>query len=90
MRVTPMARQARRKNAREKRPRLPYPNGVGLVRFTDQILCTSFADGGDSGSLVSDVASRSVVGMHFAGNENVSIFHPIAPVLSALGISFAP
>lgn len=68
---------------------LPYPNGLGRVRFINQVLCTAFADLGDSGALVTDVASGSVVGLHFAGNENVSIFNPIGPVLSALGISFA-
>jgi hypothetical protein len=68
---------------------LPYPNGLGLVRFASQVLCTAFADTGDSGALVTDVASGGVVGLHFAGNDNVSIFNPIGAVISALGISFA-
>ncbi|WP_280151687.1 hypothetical protein [Piscinibacter sp. XHJ-5] len=67
---------------------LPYP-GLGLVRFVDQILCTSFADPGDSGALVVDTASGHVVGLHFSGNDQVSICNPIGPVLQALGISFA-
>lgn len=67
---------------------LPYP-GLGLIRFVDQILCTSFADPGDSGALVIDSASGHVVGLHFSGNSQVSICNPIGPVLAALDISLA-
>jgi len=68
------------------RPLLPFP-GIGLVRFVDQILCTAFAEPGDSGALVMDKASGIVVGLQFSGNAQVTVCNPIAPVLAALGIS---
>jgi Trypsin-like peptidase domain len=67
---------------------LPYPAGVGLVRFVDQILCTAFAEPGDSGALVVDTATGRVVGLHFSGSDTVSVCNPIGPVIDALGISF--
>lgn len=68
---------------------LPYPNGMGLLRFVDQILCEAFADPGDSGALVTSVASGRVVGLHFAGSGNVSICNPIGAVLAALDVAIA-
>ena len=68
---------------------LPFPNGMGLLRFVDQILCDAFADPGDSGALVTSVASGRVVGLHFAGSDSVSICNPIGAVLGALGVTFS-
>lgn len=68
------------------RPLLPFP-GMGLVRFVDQILCTAFAEPGDSGALVMDEATGLVVGLQFSGNSQVSVCNPIGPVLAALAIS---
>lgn len=68
---------------------LRYPHNVGLLRFVDQVLCTGFADSGDSGALVIDVDTGGVVGLHFAGGDSVSICNPIRPVIKALDISFA-
>jgi hypothetical protein len=60
-----------------------------MVSFVDQVLCTGFADNGDSGSLVTAVETGRVVGLHFAGSDTVSICNPIGPVMGALGVSFA-
>lgn len=68
---------------------LPYPNGMGLLRFVDQILCEAFAAPGDSGALVTSVDSRRVVGLHFAGSSVVSICNPINQVMTALSVTFA-
>ena len=66
--------------------------GVGLVGFLDQVLCTRYTEGGDSGSLVIDKESGKAVGLHFAGsspadgNPGSSIFSPIQQVLEALSV----
>ncbi len=66
--------------------------GVGVVGFIDQVLCTRYTEPGDSGSLVIDKASGRAVGLHFSGSAAVgessgsSIFNPIGAVLSALGV----
>jgi hypothetical protein len=68
-----------------------YP-GVGVVGFIDQVLCTRYTEGGDSGSLVIDKKSGKAVGLHFSGSpasgisQGSSIFNPIGEVLTALGI----
>jgi hypothetical protein len=73
------------------RTTINYP-GVGFVGFIDQVLCTRYTDGGDSGSLVIDKESGKAVGLHFSGSppegESVgsSIFNPIQDVLKALGV----
>lgn len=59
---------------------------VGEVGFIDQVLCTRYTAGGDSGSLVIDEASGKAVGLHFAGANGGSVFNPIDDVLSALGV----
>ncbi|CAN5685998.1 hypothetical protein BH09PSE5_BH09PSE5_38910 [soil metagenome] len=64
-----------------------YP-GVGSVGYVDQVLCTRYTDGGDSGSIVVDTATGHIVGLHFAGADGGSVFNPIRPVMKALGISF--
>jgi hypothetical protein len=64
-----------------------YP-GVGSVGYIDQVLCTRYTDGGDSGSIVVDTESGKVVGLHFCGAEGGSVFNPIQDVKAALGFSF--
>jgi hypothetical protein len=64
-------------------------DGVGQIGFTRQVLCERYTDGGDSGSLVIDVESGKIVGLHFAGADGGSVFNPIRPVIKALGFSFA-
>lgn len=59
---------------------------VGEVGFIDQVLCTRYTDGGDSGSLVIDKATGRAVGLHFAGANGGSVFSPIDDVLKALGV----
>jgi len=63
-------------------------DGVGQIGFTRQVLCERYTDGGDSGSLVIDVASGKIVGLHFAGAEGGSVFNPIQSVIKALGFAF--
>lgn len=65
---------------------LTYP-GVGEVGFIDQVLCSRYTAGGDSGSLVIDQATGRAVGLHFAGANGGSVFNPIDDVLSALGVT---
>jgi len=65
---------------------VPYEDGVGEIRFTNQVLCTTFTDGGDSGSLVIDKQTGKAVGLHFCGGSQGSIFNPIAFVLEALNV----
>lgn len=67
---------------------LNYP-GVGKIGFAHQVLCERYTDGGDSGSLVIDVKSGRIVGLHFAGADGGSVFNPIAAVMKALGFTFA-
>ncbi len=62
-----------------------YP-GLGEVGFRNQVLCTPYTDGGDSGALVLDQRSRRAVGLHFAGADGGSVFNPIDAVLKALGV----
>jgi hypothetical protein len=66
-------------------------DGVGKVGFLDQVFCTRYSNGGDSGSLVLDRKSRKAVGLHFAGFPDKkgamgSVFNPIDQVLTALGV----
>jgi hypothetical protein len=65
---------------------LPYP-GVGDVGFREQVLCTHYSQGGDSGSLVLDNASKKAVGLHFSSSPSGgSVFMPIQKVLEALDV----
>ena len=65
---------------------LDYEGEIGEVGFVDQVLCTRYTDGGDSGSLVIDKATGRAVGLHFAGANGGSVFNPIDEVLKALGV----
>jgi hypothetical protein len=51
----------------------------------EQVLCSRFTQGGDSGSLVLNDRGRAV-GLHFAGSPSSSIFNRIEHVLNALDI----
>ncbi len=60
--------------------------GSGRVGLKDQVLCTRYTAGGDSGSAVLNM-QRRVVGLHFAGSPSTSIFNRISNVLDALKIT---
>jgi hypothetical protein len=59
--------------------------GNGRVGLRDQVLCTRYTAGGDSGSAVLNMSER-VVGLHFAGSPSTSIFNKIENVLTLLDI----
>ena len=70
------------------RTSLTYPTpdgGEGNVGLRDQVLCTRFTAGGDSGAAVFN-AQNQIVGLHFAGTPSTSIFNRITNVLDALGL----
>jgi hypothetical protein len=60
--------------------------GSGRVGLRDQVLCTRYTAGGDSGSAVLNM-QRRVVGLHFAGSPSTSIFNKISNVLTLLNIN---
>lgn len=69
---------------------VPYPDPddpakTRNVLFRDQVLCTRFTDPGDSGALVLSSSGR-VVGLHFAGSPDVSVFNRISRVFEALDV----
>ena len=59
--------------------------GTGRAGLRDQVLCTRYTAGGDSGSAVLNMQNK-VVGLHFAGSPSTSIFNRIGHVLDLLGI----
>lgn len=59
--------------------------GRARVGFRDQVLCTRFTQGGDSGALVLSSSNRAV-GLHFAGSPSASVFNRIAHVLETLEV----
>jgi hypothetical protein len=68
------------------RTALPYKKpggGKGRVGFRDQVLCSRYTAGGDSGSAVFNM-EKEVVGLHFAGSDSSSVFNRIGHVLDAL------
>jgi hypothetical protein len=70
------------------RTSLPYPmpaGGTGNVGMRDQVLCTRYTAGGDSGAAVFN-SNDEIVGLHFAGTPSTSIFNRISNVLDALGL----
>ncbi|WP_096190119.1 chymotrypsin family serine protease [Evansella halocellulosilytica] len=58
-----------------------------VARFHDQILTTHMSEGGDSGSLVTDMENRAV-GLLFAGSTEVTILNQIENVRNLLEIDF--
>jgi hypothetical protein len=63
--------------------RLQYA-GIGFVGFTEQVECTPYGQGGDSGALVLG-EDGAVLGLHIGGSSDASFFTPIATVATALG-----
>jgi hypothetical protein len=59
------------------------------AQFENQIICTSMAEPGDSGSLVINKANRNAVALLFAGSPSVTIITPISRVISSLNVSLA-
>jgi hypothetical protein len=55
------------------------------ARFTDQVFAGPISSPGDSGSSILDTAGR-VVGLLFAGSEQVTIFTPIRRILDRFGV----
>lgn len=58
---------------------------TGRAGMRDQVLCTRFTAGGDSGSAVFNMDGK-IVGLHFAGTPSTSIFNRIGNVLDALDL----
>ena len=61
------------------------PYDCGTAVFRHQIITTSMAAGGDSGSLLMD-SNLSAVGLLFAGSSRITIHNHIADVETALGV----
>jgi hypothetical protein len=59
--------------------------GSGRVGLADQVLCTRYTAGGDSGSAVFNMSGK-VVGLHFAGSPSTSVFNRIEHVLTLLDL----
>jgi len=60
--------------------------GNKIATFTDQIITSSMAQGGDSGSLVVERNGQRAVGLLFAGSDEVTILNRISNVEEALDI----
>lgn len=57
-----------------------------MATFRNQIMTGDMSDGGDSGSAVLDM-NKNIVGLLFAGSDQVTIFCPIQTVFELLNIS---
>lgn len=67
---------------------IAYPSavgGTGNAGFREQVLCSRYAQSGDSGSLICD-GNSVAVGLHWLGSVSISVFSPIQFVFQALGI----
>lgn len=60
------------------------PNQVAL--FTDQIIASSIATGGDSGAVILN-NSNDIVGLVFAGSSNITVINRIQNVFELLGLA---
>ena len=61
--------------------------GDWIAVFIDQIAMTHMVDGGDSGSILfEDTPENNVVGLCFAGSDNVSFANRFSNVVDALGL----
>ena len=60
----------------------------GMVRYSDQVVCSRYASPGDSGSAILNDQDQ-VVGLHAAGSFEVSTFNKIEHVFSLLGLALA-
>lgn len=70
---------------------LRYQKTPGVHRragLRDQVLCSRYTAGGDSGAAVLDARKR-LVGLHFAGSPSTSIFNRIEHVFAALDLELA-
>ena len=65
--------------------RVQYPGGY-IVTFKEQTLTGPMLQGGDSGALLLDL-NRKLVGLGFAGSDQVAVFNKISKVLEALKIN---
>jgi hypothetical protein len=68
--------------------RYPRPDGTGDgdVAFRDQVFCSRYSEGGDSGALVLDTEGYAV-GLHFCGAPAGSVFSPIEFVMDELSVN---
>jgi len=64
--------------------RVQYPGGY-IVTFKEQSLTGPMLQGGDSGSLLFDL-NRKIVGLGFAGSDQVAVFNKISKVLELLKV----
>ena len=55
------------------------------VGFRNQVLCSRYTAGGDSGSAVLNT-DRKIIGLHFAGSDSTSIFTRITTVFASFGV----
>lgn len=62
--------------------------GPRSARFVGQVITEPMSKGGDSGSLMVDIAEPKAVGLLFAGSDQATIFTPIDAVLDALNVTF--
>jgi hypothetical protein len=64
-------------------------SGHKRANFKDQVMCTFYAQAGDSGAVMCDLEKR-VVGLHFAGSPIRSFFNKIEFILNKLDIEILP
>lgn len=67
---------------------MPYKRpggGTGLCHFRDQVLCTKFSEGGDSGSVVLNNGNK-IVGLIFSGSPQATLFNKITTITTAFNI----
>ena len=60
--------------------------GSRVATFENQILTNDMSEPGDSGSLLVDENNKAV-GLLFAGSDEVTVFNPIAAIMTALNIT---
>jgi hypothetical protein len=68
-------------------PKIPYADGE-VAQFIDHIGISTFAEAGDSGSLVLDETGRAV-GLHIGGFDGMSVCTPLGRVLAAVDCKLA-
>lgn len=59
------------------------------IGFRDQVLCTRYTAGGDSGSAVLHAKNDKLLGLHFAGSPSTSIFNRARHVFRLLDLELA-